>query len=45
MAKTFTLLSPTQHWRLIGGVWHRDWVARRADGALRLVAMPDEVAA
>jgi hypothetical protein len=38
---TYHVVQWTQHYRKIGGVWHRDAVARRADGQLRLVAYPD----
>jgi hypothetical protein len=38
---SYTVVQWTQHYRVIDGVWHRDAVARRADGALRLVAFPE----
>jgi hypothetical protein len=37
----YQIVQWTQHYRVIDGVWHRDAVARRADGQLRLVAFPD----
>jgi len=42
---TYTVVQWTQHYRMIGGAWYRDAIARRSDGALRLVAMIDEAAA
>jgi hypothetical protein len=39
-----TIIQTTQHWRLIGGAWHRDVIARRhSDGTLRLVAVRDDL--
>lgn len=42
---TYTLLSWTTHYRIIGGRTYRDAVARRSDGSLRLVAYPDTAVA
>jgi len=41
MRPSYELLSPTQRWTRLDGVWHRVWIARRADGALRQVAVRD----
>lgn len=40
----FEVVTWTQHWRRIDGHWYRDAVAR-VDDELRLVSIPDEVAA
>jgi len=42
---SYQIVSATQHWRLINGRIYRDHIARRSDGILRLIALPDEVAA
>jgi hypothetical protein len=42
---TYTIVSWTTHYRIIGGRTYRDAVARTRTGELRLVAFPDEVAA
>jgi hypothetical protein len=39
-APTFEILDRTTHYRYIGGRLYRDCVARRSDGALRLIALP-----
>jgi hypothetical protein len=41
---TYTVVQWTQHYRQINGAWYRDAIARRSDGALRLVSMLDESA-
>jgi hypothetical protein len=38
---TYQRIAPTQQWQLINGRWFRHWIARRSDGALRVVAYPD----
>jgi hypothetical protein len=38
---TYTIVSATQHWRIIDGRVYRDHIARTRDGSLRLVAFPD----
>jgi hypothetical protein len=42
---TYTVVSWTTHYRLIGGRWHRDAIARTRTGELRLVAYPEGIAA
>lgn len=41
----YTVVRPTNHWRIIDGRMYRDHIARRADGTLRVVAFPDGIAA
>jgi hypothetical protein len=38
---TYTVVSWTTHYRIIGGRVYRDAIARRSDGAMRLVAYPE----
>lgn len=42
---TYTIVSWTTHYRIIDGRIFRDAIARRADGALRVVAYPDTAVA
>ncbi len=42
---SYQIVSATQHWRQIDGKWYRDYVARRSDGQLRLIAYPEAVSA
>jgi hypothetical protein len=44
-APSFEVIEWTQHYRRINGHWYRDAIARRTDGALRVVAFPDTAAA
>jgi hypothetical protein len=39
---SYEIISATQHWRIINGRIYRDFIARRSDGQLRVVAYPEQ---
>lgn len=41
---TYTVVSWTNHYRIVDGRVRRDAIARRSDGELRVVSYPREVA-
>jgi hypothetical protein len=41
----YQILQPTQHWRIVAGQVRRDYIARRSDGQLRVISLPDRAAA
>lgn len=41
----YEILERTNHYRIVGGIVRRDCIARRSDGALRLISIPAEVTA
>lgn len=44
-AYTYVVVEVSQHYRKIDGRWYRDAVARRSDGELRLISIPEPATA